>query len=85
MNGMEVSEDHDYDGLNAKMGALFADGTLIEFTSAEQIAEVVFEAATDGKDRLRYVAGNDAKKTFQQRLEQGAEAFRIGMTKLFKD
>jgi len=30
-------------------------------SSAEQIAEVVWEAATDGKDQVTYIAGADAK------------------------
>ena len=30
------------------------------FSTAEQIADVVYEAATDGKNQLRYVAGEDA-------------------------
>jgi NAD(P)-dependent dehydrogenase (short-subunit alcohol dehydrogenase family) len=45
-------------------------------SSAEQIAEVVWEAATDGKDQLRYVAGDDAKAAFARRLQIGAEQFR---------
>lgn len=51
-------------------------------STAEQIAEVVWEAATDGKDQVTYVAGNDAKALFAQRLSAGAEAFRrvIGQT-----
>jgi hypothetical protein len=31
------------------------------YSSPDQIAEVVYEAAIDGKDLLRYVAGADAK------------------------
>jgi hypothetical protein len=42
----------------------------------ELIAEVVYEAATDGKKQLRYVAGEDAKALYAQRLEIGAEAQR---------
>ena len=49
------------------------------FTPAEQIAEVVYEAATDGKDKLRYLAGEDAKALYAQRLEMGDEAFRKQM------
>lgn len=49
------------------------------FTPAEQIAAVVYEAATDGKDRLRYVAGEDAKALYSQRLQLGDEAFRKQM------
>lgn len=44
-------------------------------TSAEQIAEVVYEAATDGSDRLRYVAGEDAKAYYKSRLQVGDQAF----------
>lgn len=83
INVMQVSANSEYDALNSRLGELFSDGTLIEFTEPETIAEVVYEAATDGKDQLRYLAGNDAKRIFKQRLEQGAEAFRIGMKKLF--
>ena len=52
-------------------------------SSAEQIAEVVFEAATDGKDQVTYVAGADAKETYAQRLAVGVEAFRKGVAKTF--
>ena len=46
-------------------------------------AEVVYEAATDGKDQLRYVAGEDAKATYAMRLQVGDEAFRKGMEQQF--
>lgn len=45
-------------------------------STAEQIAEVVYEAATDGKNQLRYVAGDDAKASYAQRNQVGDEAFR---------
>jgi NAD(P)-dependent dehydrogenase (short-subunit alcohol dehydrogenase family) len=54
-----------------------------QFTPAEQIAEVVYEAATDGKDQLRYVAGEDAKAQYAARIQVGAEAFRKNMSQLF--
>jgi hypothetical protein len=44
---------------------------------------VVYEAATDGKDQLRYVAGADAKGMYAQRLQVGDEAFRKGIAKMF--
>ncbi|HTE29630.1 MAG TPA: SDR family oxidoreductase [Chryseolinea sp.] len=53
------------------------------FTPAEQIAEIVYEAATDGKDKLRYVAGEDAKALYSQRLELGDEKFRKQMEEQF--
>jgi NAD(P)-dependent dehydrogenase (short-subunit alcohol dehydrogenase family) len=52
------------------------------FTPAEQIAEVVYEAATDGKDQLRYVAGEDARAFYAQRLQIGDEAFRKQMEQM---
>lgn len=45
-------------------------------STAEQIAEVVYEAATDGKDQVRYVAGEDAKAMYKRRLDIGNEEFR---------
>lgn len=53
------------------------------FTSAEDIAAVVYEAATDGKDTLRYVAGEDAKALYAQRLQHGPEAFMKQMEQTF--
>jgi NAD(P)-dependent dehydrogenase (short-subunit alcohol dehydrogenase family) len=53
------------------------------FTEAEKIAEVVYEAATDGKDKLRYVAGEDAKALYAQRLQLGDEAFMKQMDQAF--
>lgn len=57
---------------------LFAnvDAMMNQASSAEQIAEVVYEAATDGKDQVRYVAGPDANAIYNRRLEIGSEAFR---------
>lgn len=51
--------------------------------TAAQIADVVYEAATDGKDQLRYVAGPDARATHAMRLQVGDEAFRKGLQKQF--
>lgn len=53
------------------------------FTAASQIAEVVYEAATDGQEKLRYVAGEDAKALYAQRLALGDEAFRNQMAQTF--
>ncbi len=62
---------------------MFAGINEDHFTPAEQIAEVVYEAATDGKDQLRYVAGEDAKALYAQRLLLGDEAFRKQMEQTF--
>lgn len=44
------------------------------FEPAEWIADVIYEAATDGKKQLRYVAGEFANQLYTRRLEIGAEA-----------
>lgn len=54
-----------------------------DFTPAEQIAEVVYVAATDGKDQLRYVAGADAVASYARRQQVGDEAFRKGIDEMF--
>jgi NAD(P)-dependent dehydrogenase (short-subunit alcohol dehydrogenase family) len=52
-------------------------------SSPEQIAEVVYEAATDGKDQVRYVAGEDSKAMYARRTELGSEEFRKEIKKRF--
>ncbi|WP_295119859.1 SDR family oxidoreductase [uncultured Chitinophaga sp.] len=78
MNVMEVAPHPDYDQLMKKMGEVFAEG-LITFTDPEIIALSVWEAATDGKDQLCYIAGEDAVRNVKHRLEIGTEAYRIEM------
>ena len=53
------------------------------YSSPEQIAEVVYEAATDGKDQLRYIAGADAKGMYAMRLQLGDETFRKAIGQQF--
>lgn len=67
------------------MNSLFSkmEGMMEAASTPEQIAEVVYEAATDGKKQLRYVAGEDAKAIYAQRLELGDEAFREQFGKQF--
>jgi NAD(P)-dependent dehydrogenase (short-subunit alcohol dehydrogenase family) len=62
---------------------MFANIHEDNFSEVEKIAAVVYEAATDGKDQLRYVAGEDAKAMYTQRLQIGAEDFRKQMEETF--
>jgi len=60
-----------------KVFAVFRDpARAAQASSAEQIAKVVYEAATDDRDQLRYVAGEDAKAMYAQRQAAGPEAAR---------
>ena len=74
----------DYDVLVSRvMSAITDPKEMAGYSTPEQIAEVVYEAATDGKDQLRYVAGADAQATYAMRLQLGAEAFRKAMAQRF--
>ena len=73
-----------YDALvNKVMGMITDRKQMATYSSPDQIAEVVYEAATDGKDQLRYVAGADAKSMYAMRLQLGDEAFRKAMAQQF--
>lgn len=80
MNVMTVAADKAYDALMQKMTVGFTDGTLMEFSEPEVIAEVVYKAATDEKDQAVYPAGNDAVRNYAKRLENGPEAYRKELT-----
>jgi NAD(P)-dependent dehydrogenase (short-subunit alcohol dehydrogenase family) len=69
-----------YQTLMDKFTALMTYGEHV--TTAEQIAEVVYGAATDGQETLRYVCGDDAKNLYAQRLAKGDEAFRAGIKQM---
>lgn len=70
-----------YDELAGKFFAHISSSDNL-ISTPEQIAQVVYEAATDGTDTLRYVCGEDAKALYAQRLAVGAEAFRKGIQQL---
>ena len=73
-----------YDKLVDKVMSVITDPKQMEtYSSPAQIAEVVYEASTDGRDQLRYVAGEDAKATYAMRLQVGDEAFRKAMNQHF--
>jgi NAD(P)-dependent dehydrogenase (short-subunit alcohol dehydrogenase family) len=74
---LDVVTHPDYAAAWEDMLKLF-DNT--HWSKPEQIAEVVYEAATDGKRQLLYVAGDDAKAYYGRRLEIGKEAFHQEMS-----
>lgn len=81
---LDWARHDDYEGLVQQVFNAFTNPErAANYSSAEQIADVVYEAATDGKDQLRYVAGNDAKAYYAQRLQVGDEVFRKGINSIF--
>jgi NAD(P)-dependent dehydrogenase (short-subunit alcohol dehydrogenase family) len=64
------------------MGKLFDLMNPDNFEPVEWIADVVYEAATDGKNKLRYVVGEMANQMYNRRLEIGSEAAVKEMSKM---
>lgn len=83
---LDVASQPEYDQTYENyMKAFLSPEVLESLSTAELIADVVYEAATDGKDKLRYVAGADAQATYAKRLEVGDEAFRKEINNKFFD
>ncbi|CAE6969915.1 Dihydroanticapsin 7-dehydrogenase [Paraburkholderia domus] len=64
-----------YDRFIDKTNALFAAMLGGETSSAEQVADVVFDAATDQSSRLRYVVGEDIAALVKARHEMGEDNY----------
>lgn len=65
---------HDaYKNLVEKVSEGYSEERISQFSTSDQIASVIFEAATDNKNQLRYIAGNDAVALHNERSQLGAE------------
>jgi len=83
-DNMVFAQNEAYTSAFNQMYQAFLSGkTPTKVSTAEELAEVVFGAATDGKKQIRYVAGEDANTYVQQRLAQGAEQFRNNLAEMF--
>jgi NAD(P)-dependent dehydrogenase (short-subunit alcohol dehydrogenase family) len=51
----------EYDEYAAKVGAAMARMPAPQLVPSEDVAATIFEASTDGSDRLRYLVGNDVR------------------------
>jgi short-subunit dehydrogenase len=77
-----------YDEFNKKTAAAFGRMVAGSVTSSDEVAQTIFEAATDGTDRLRYFVGNDArgflKIRYGEKGERAAEEYITAMRKYFE-
>lgn len=81
---LDRAQHPEWDASAGKFFPILADPARIaNYSTAEQIAEVVYQAATDGKDQLRYIAGSDAQAIHARRMEIGPEEFRKELRKQF--
>jgi NAD(P)-dependent dehydrogenase (short-subunit alcohol dehydrogenase family) len=65
----------DYDAFVAGANAIFAKLRAQRLASDQDVARVIFEAATDGTTRLRYVATNDILPIVKARRETSEEKY----------
>lgn len=59
------------------------ESAMAETSPASMVAEVIFEAATDPSEQLRYVAGKDAEQLIAMREGQGDQAWIAAMRAQF--
>ncbi|HTI90640.1 MAG TPA: SDR family oxidoreductase [Puia sp.] len=79
-----LTKNDAYASLVEQMTSRFMQGKTPTIVSEpEAIAEVIYEAATDGKDQLRYQAGQDAISYVSMRRRLGDEGFRQYLAELF--
>ncbi|MDQ1162571.1 NAD(P)-dependent dehydrogenase (short-subunit alcohol dehydrogenase family) [Chryseobacterium sp. SORGH_AS 447] len=71
-----VPEHPAYDEFFDKFKKMFfSDDVINGLEPPETVSEVIYEAATDGKNQLRYMVGAAANGEYKRRLELGAEIF----------
>lgn len=58
-----------YTKLVAKVSEGYSEDQLANYAKAEDVAQIIYDAATDNKEQLRYIAGNDAIGLYKERLE----------------
>ena len=74
IRSMEVGQHDAYQQLTAEVSKGYSPEQLANYTKVEDVAQIVYEAATDHKNQMRYVAGNDANALYNERIKSGAEA-----------
>lgn len=73
IRSMELGQHNAYEQLTAEVSKGYSAEQMANYTKVEDIAQIVFEAATDHKNQLRYVAGKDANALYNERIKVGAE------------
>jgi NAD(P)-dependent dehydrogenase (short-subunit alcohol dehydrogenase family) len=61
----------------------FSEEVIASLAPAETVSEVIYQAATDGKNQLRYLVGELVSGEYNKRLELGAEEFHQELDKAF--
>lgn len=80
---MDGGQHEAYNKLIEKVSEGYSAEKVNQFSTAESIATVIYEAATDNKEQLRYIAGNDAISLYTERGKIGTEAQHRKMKERF--
>ncbi|WP_281225560.1 SDR family oxidoreductase [Flavobacterium aquiphilum] len=62
-----------YKNLIDKVSEGYSEDKISQFSTPENIANVIYEAVTDNKNQIRYVAGSDAIHLYNERLKLNPE------------
>ena len=81
---MDGGQHEAYNKLVEKVSEGYSEESIRQFSTAESIASIIYEAATDNKDQLRYVAGKDALSLYAEREKIGTEAQYLKLISGFK-
>jgi len=72
-----------YQKLMNKVSEGYSAESISNYATPESIANVIYDAATDNKNQLRYIAGQDAISLYTEREKIGAEAQYQKIQKMF--
>jgi NAD(P)-dependent dehydrogenase (short-subunit alcohol dehydrogenase family) len=81
----QIKAISDYDAFLANANALFTNLRGSRAGTEEHVAQVIYDAATDGTDRLRYVATDDIKPLAKMRRESSEEQYMDFMRARFRE
>ncbi|MDV6167269.1 SDR family oxidoreductase [Flavobacterium sp. DG1-102-2] len=62
-----------YRRLIDKVSEGYSEEQIANYTKAEDVAQIIYNAATDGTNQLRYIAGHDAIALYKDRIESTPE------------
>lgn len=77
-SGQEFSQNEkigDYDAFVEHANEAFGTMRAAQMMSSDDVADVIYDAVTDGTDRLRYLVGDDARGFVKARREMSEEGY----------
>ena len=81
---MDGGQHEAYEKLTAEVSKGYSEEQISKYTKAEDVAQIIYEAATDKKPQLRYPAGPDAIQAARTRQEIGLQAHSEQISEFYK-